>query len=524
MKLRNSAIFLHNPAYLWLWITLLVWWSGLAGRDFYLIPALIFIGICSYHIFKKKELIISTKWITSTSGQRWIIFIFFLHVVLFLVITILKYYSFRWNVWDVGNYSNKLYNISQGRFYSSYLGSHNWADHFTPSMSPLAILYLWIPSTHWVTLAKTIAFLSVPPLIFQICRESFQEKEQAWIVTFILGAAWMLFYAPALNSYYYEFQPSALAPPFILYAFLCFQRKQWFVFWIVMIVLLGFKEHLGAVWIGFGCYMVLTTPFKKTGFFLIVAGIIAIYLIMFQVMPFFRNYEASWSMVIGPFQDIQAKLIYLFKILIPFAFLPVIHWRFGIMAGPAIGVNLISANTGMYSTSYHYDDMSATLLILTMILILSSKNNMFEPWKKKKDRQWLIVVWGVCILSLLPSSPMRELYAAIPKQSHWDYRNELLKFDQFSQGESIAVQTALGAHFNRTGIMAVTDDINGNCAPMRHDLKVKKPKYLVFANKLNHYLINDLEQCLKSMNLSNDFEKLTEYQHLQIYKLIHSKK
>jgi uncharacterized membrane protein len=120
-------------------------------------------------------------------------------------------------------------------------------------MSPLAILYLWIPSTHWVTLAKTIAFLSVPPLIFQICRESFQEKEQAWIVTLILGAAWMLFYAPALNSYYYEFQPSALAPPFILYAFLCFQRKQWFVFWIVMIVLLGFKEHLGAVWIGFGC-------------------------------------------------------------------------------------------------------------------------------------------------------------------------------------------------------------------------------------------------------------------------------
>jgi hypothetical protein len=86
------------------------------------------------------------------------------------------------------------------------------------------------------------------------------------------------------------------------------------------------------------------------------------------------------------------------------------------------------------------------------------------------------------------------------------------------------VQTALGAHFNRTGIMAVTDDISGNCAPMRHDLKVNKPKYLVFANKLNHYLINDLEQCLKRMNLSNDFEKLTEYKHLQIYKLIYSKK
>jgi Predicted membrane protein (DUF2079). len=107
-------------------------------------------------------------------------------------------------------------------------------------------------------LAKTVAYLSVPLLIYKICKESFQNKEQAWSVTVILGAAWMLFYAPALNSLYFEFQPSALAPPFILYAFLCFQRKLWLLFWFTMIVLLGFKEHLGAVWIGFGCFMVFS--------------------------------------------------------------------------------------------------------------------------------------------------------------------------------------------------------------------------------------------------------------------------
>ena len=521
MKLGLSSLISQNPAAIWLGITFLIWWSGIAGRDFYLLPALIFIGIYSYRLWKNQPLEISIKWINSSSGKRWMISLFLIHVVLYLAITLLKYYSFRWNVWDVGNFSNKLYNISLGSFYSSYLGSHNWADHFSPSMSPLALLYLLTPSTHWLTLAKTIAYLSVPMLIYQVCRESFQSKEQAWSVTMMLGFAWMLLYTPALNSLYYEFQPSALAPPFILYAFLNFQRKQWLRFWLSMIILLGFKEHLGAVWIGFGCHMVLATHYKKTGFFLIVSGIFAIYMIMFQVMPYFRNYEESWSMAVGPFEDVPAKLLYLFKILIPFSFLPVIFWRIGILAGPAIGVNILSANPSMYSTSYHYDDLSATLLMIAMILIISANLDKFKFWQKKKSTQWLLLFWMVCVFSLLPSSPMRELYAAIPNQSHWEIRKELIGFDQFSKGEAIAVQTSLGTHFNRTDILAITQDENENCTPMQRDLSVLETRYLVFAKSLNHYLVNDLEKCIKRMNLSKDYEILPGYQHLQIFERQH---
>ena len=517
MNLGLSSLFSQNPAVIWLSITLVVWWLGIAGRDLFLLPALIFAGIYGYRLWKKQTFKISTKWINSSSGKRWLISLFLVHVLLYLAITLLKYYSFRWNVWDVGNFSNKLYNISQGSFYSSYLGSHNWADHFSPSMSPLALLYLLTPSTHWLTLAKTGAYLSVPLLIFKICREAFQSKEQAWSATAILGVAWMLFYAPALNSFYYEFQPSALAPPFILYAFLNFQRKQWLLFWLSMIILLGFKEHLGAVWIGFGCYMVLVTSNKKTGLFLIAAGIVAIYLIMFQVMPYFRNYKETWSMTIGPFQDVPAKLLYLFKILTPLSFLPVIFWRIGILAGPAIGVNILSANPGMYSTSYHYDDLSATLLMIAMILIISANLDKFKIWQKRSSRKWLILVWLVCALTLLPSSPMRELYASIPIQSHWDIRKELIEFDQFSKGESIAVQTALGPQFHRRDILAITEDVNGNCAPLQLDMASPVTKYLVFTKSLNHYLIKDLEKCLNKMSLSKDHKMLTGYQHLQIF-------
>ena len=287
-----------------------------------------------------------------------------------------------------------------------------------------------------------------------------------------------------------------------------------------MIVILGFKENLGAVWIGFGCFMVLATPNKKMGFFLISGGIISIYLIMFHVMPYFRNFEESWSMPVGPFQDIPGKLIYLFKILIPLGFLPLIFWRFGIIAGPAIGVNLLSSGPKMYSTSYHYDDIPSTLLMVAMVLIVSSGSLKLSFWEEKKARQWLLAGWIVCLLGMLQPSPMRELYAAIPDKSHWDIRRELVDFDQLSKENSIAVQTSLGPQFNRTNILAITQDSNGNCSPMRRDLLVAEIKYLVFAKSLNHYLIQDLEQCLNKINLSKDYEILNEYRNLLIYKKI----
>ena len=237
-------------------------------------------------------------------------------------------------------------------------------------------------------------------------------------------------------------------------------------------------------------------------------------------MPYFRNFEESWSMPFGPFQDIPGKLIYLFKILIPLGFLPLIFWRFGVIAGPAIGVNLLSSGPKMYSTGYHYDDLSSTLLMIAMILIMSANLGKFKIWQKISSGQWLILVWLVCVLTLLPSSPMRELYSAIPDKQHRVIRKELIEFDQFSKGEPIAVQTSLGPQINRTNILAITQDSNGNCSPMRRDLLVAETTYLVFAKSLNHYLIEDLEQCLKKINLSKDYEILHAYQNLDIYKKI----
>ena len=176
MELKSFKNLYHYPASFWLGITFIVWWTGLGGKDLYLLPALIFILIYIYLIWRNKPLNIPAILRRRFYSKKWMIMIFSVHVVLFLTITILKYFSFSWNVWDVGNFSNKLYNIAHGSFYSSYLDAHDWADHFNPSMSPLALLYLIVPSTNWVTLAKKIQKQNIHNIILLRERGEFLDE------------------------------------------------------------------------------------------------------------------------------------------------------------------------------------------------------------------------------------------------------------------------------------------------------------------------------------------------------------
>ena len=130
---------------------------------------------------------------------------------------------------------------------------------------------------------------------------------------------------------------------------------------------------------------------------------------------------------------------------------------------------------------------------------------------------WISAVWMSFLISLMPSSPLRVLFAVIPNQSHWEIRQELIEFDKLSKDDVIAVQSSLGPQFNRTNISAITQDRNGNCAPLRRGRLMKDTKYLVFAKSLNHYLIDDLEECISIISTSPDYKMLHGFRHLDIF-------
>ena len=517
----------------WFILGLLVWWSGLAGRDLYLVPVLVGILIMAYNVFRAnsfKNIFGNSETIKAWATNGTLLWLLVLQGIVLTVTAVFKLYSFQWNIWDVGYYSDIIFNTAKGKFYSSYFLVHNWADHFTPSMSFLSIFYLVYPSSHWMTLSKVLALIVSPILIWKICDNVFTEKKQVYYVGLTLSLFWLFFYAPIVNSSYFAFHPSSLAAPAILYSFLCLQKKEWWKLILIFIFLIGLKEHLASVVIGFGLYMILNTQQKKGGFILVILGISAIIVIMWFIMPYYRNYAPAWTAGnvdnISLFTDVSGKLIYFSKLLIPFGFLPLIYWKYGIIAGPAIGVNLLATSKNLYSTSFHYDDLTAPLLFISVILSLHRviASDFLRKYGKKRLFRGLALFWIAFVFVLLPASPMRILWESIPSSTDLQILSELKKFDNMSEGKRIAIQSNIGPLFQRDKLQWYIQIKGKSCGMVSHIYSIRSipVEYVVLVPQLGHYGINDMNLCLKDLSMNSQARKVPGFEHLVVYKRINN--
>ena len=519
-------------------LTFITWWSGIAGASLYAIPSLLLVGFSIYAIIKGQYFLIITKlynnykeWISFQKYIKMILAIFALQSFLWFSYVILKYYSFNLFTLDAGYHSNILYNISNGDFFSSVFNMHNLGEHFTLSMSFIALFYKLVPSINWMMGFKIIAYLSSVYLIFLIIKDELKEYQKYWMVFIVFAVMWLFLYRPIINTVRYEFQASCLAPPFILMSFLFLKKEKWIPFVFTMIFLLGFKEHLGSVWIGFGCYKILKNPRNISGYIILMIGVLSIYLIMFEIKSYFRGTTSGYNDVnlIAPFKDIGEKIFYfLIYLLSPLMFLPLIFWKNGIMAMPAIGINLISGVPQMYSSHYHYDDVASTLLIISTIISLKNLNIkfLFEKLKKYKIFQYGTILWLSLFLYYLPYSNLRFIKKVIPTSMHFELINEINNVNKITKNKHIAVQDVLGSHFYRKEIQAYYQgvDCNYDNAFYKNSLPNPLPayEYIILSAYVSQYGLKDYEKCLEQLNQSNKFIKLGNYKLLDVYQRIQS--
>ena len=519
-------------------LTFITWWSGIAGASLYAIPSLLLVGFSIYAIIKGQYFLIITKlynnykeWISFQKYKKMILAIFALQSFLWFSYVILKYYSFNLFTLDAGYHSNILYNISNGDFFSSVFNMHNLGEHFTLSMSFIALFYKLIPSINWMMGFKIIAYISSVYLIYLIIKDELKEYQKYWMLFIVFAVMWLFLYRPIINTVRYEFQASCLAPPFILMSFLFLKKEKWIPFVFTMIFLLGFKEHLGSVWIGFGCYKILKNPRNISGYIILVIGVLSIYLIMFEIKSYFRGTTSGYNDVnlIVPFKDIGEKIFYfLIYLLSPLMFLPLIFWKNGIMAMPAIGINLISGVSQMYSSHYHYDDVASTLLIISTIISLKNLNIkfLFEKLKKYKIFQYGTILWLSLFLYYLPYSNLRFIKKVIPTSMHFELINEINNVNKITKNKHIAVQDILGSHFYRKEIQAYYQgvDCNYDNAFYKNSLPNPLPEYeyIILSAYVSQYGLKDYEKCLEQLNQSNKFIKLGNYKLLDVYQRIQS--
>ena len=495
----------------------LIWFLGIGERDLYILPLICWLPFAGWRVSKGKSVFTFNRPSERSINQafvygKWALGIFFL---LCCLRATLRYLSFQWSIWDSGIFSNIIYNMSRGELWWSHYEVHPWADHFTPSISILAPFFWIYPHFIWVVLAKILSYTLVPLAFWQLAKYQNYQVERAIVLTFLVSSAWLLWYKPTVASLWYEWQPSCLAPPVIVFCFLWIEKKEWFKFSLGLLFLLGLKEHMGIVPLGFGCYLVLRRKEQFwTGLVLIVLGLTALFSITYGIIPFFRGNQPSWSVPALDFWgNISGKITYSWKLLFPLAFLPLLYFRIGIIAGPAIGVNLIAAREAMRSNSYHYDDVAGTLLLLAILVILST-----QDWQKywkfitNRAQQILLLAWLIGTSLLMPSSIGQELKSAWPTAKHFEIHQELSEVKkQYPLDEGVAVQSSLGIHFQQREVNYIAGSNQYPCgeeqADRFHQLAEKR-KYWLLAEGINSFGIKDIKSCVQ--NLSNSKTRFLE--------------
>ena len=501
-----------------------IWWVGVGGDDLHLAPVVVMLVLFAVWIVRRQF----TERVAAILGRaaRWseiswvraaLLALLAFTALLWHVIVVLRYYSFHLWTYDSGIFSNIIFNISHGEIYSSIIGQNYLGEHFVPSLAVISLFYKIYPSIHWMLAFKIVSFWICPILFWLILRNELNNERLARAWSLAIGFLWLLFYSPIVSATSYEFQPSALAPPLILLAFLALSRARWMWFAVCVLLLLGLKEHTGAVLIGFGCYLFLEKKQHRLGVVLALLGVAAIAVVMFGIMPYMRDFRPDWSGIarVNPLVDIPRKIEYTIALLLPLGFVPLFYWRLGILAGPAIGVNLISGMRQMYSSHYHYDDLAATLLVLALVLAAPKLMQARPTVPKNRWAQALIVVLVAGFFHLLPPSTPRYLWKAIPTAEHLELQQELVAFDAFSRGRMIAVQDVLGPHFLRREIRDLTHVAGKSCAETYTNFPVTPPAdYLLLARKVSAYNLYDREQCIRDLAEAPNFRRLSGYRHL----------
>lgn len=495
----------------WVSTSLIVWMLGIGGRDLYALPGLIGIILLIRELILKNESF--AEFYFTPSSRLLVLTLYSALVLIIITTTILNLYSFRWNIFDVGSYSSVVYNLSHGLNYNSFLQIPATADHFTPSLVIFTPLYHLIPTVHWLTLTKALCYLSVPLLVFYWLKDK-TEKNLRFVLSLGFGLWMLLLYKPAVSSRLFEFSPSSLALPFIILSFIFMERKRWILFTVTMLFLLCLKEHMGIVLIGYGLFELAKNNFKS-GIIFSGLGLLIAYAMIFQIMPYFRDYQVFGNTQIAPFQDIYGKSIYLFKLLWPLGFLPLIFWRSGILAAPAIGVNLISGRQGMYSSEFHYDDVSSILLLMACTLILLEKRKVLFDLFQTKWLKGVFIIWVFCIMLILPSSPAWKLEDAIPEEIHLSLRQEIRTIDMKWPGASLAVQSTIGPHLQRNQITIMSQESSGECLPPL--VNEVQAELVLLSPDIPHYMIDNFDTCIQSLENNPNYNRLKTFQNLIVY-------
>ena len=457
-KAKYSSAFLTTSLFLYLTISVLTWMSGVGPRNGHLVALFIPMAAFITSLIANRNLIVRInklaknihRFCKQANPIYYILFISLLFFIIWIASYFHAYSTFSLPTWDAGIYGNIVFNSSIGKFfYSSVLEKNHLGEHFSPIMIIFIPLYLIKSDIRWILVVQSLTYCSVPVLLYRLSKIYTKDINIRFFVSILLGISWFL-YVPMRSAIDFTFHPSSLVAPFILIAFIFMEEGKYIKMLITLCGIILFKENTMFVSIGFGLYLIFKHKKIKLGLALVLIGSMIMLFLIKLVIPFFSMNGYSKLERFGIFQDAGLKLKYIIHLLLPLFFLPIVFWRYGVIFLPEVFQNIIVSYQPMYSSQYHYDDLTSPLLFACMPGIIIVE---LLPFLRKlifTDFKLTLVPIFALLLCFSKPSPLMSLALNPITNLHIELDNELSILTSKFKNEKIYFQSPLFTHINHS--------------------------------------------------------------------------
>lgn len=406
--------------------------------------------------------------------------------VLAIIFSLHRYYSF-YASFDQGIFNQVFWNNLHGRFFQSSLSSslstnvvhsgevpevfyHRLGQHFTPALLLWLPIYALFPSPATLTVLQITLVTAAGLVLYALARQYLEPPLAAMITVSFYCANAVI--GPTLAN----FHDISQIPLFMFGLLLAMERRWWWLFWVLAVLLLAVREDSGIELFGIGFYMILSKRYPQIGLAVCTLSFSYMLVLTNAIMPLFSEdisrrfmlerfgqyadgeeastLEIIWGIVSNPWRllvelvsPFSGTIKYLLGQWLPLAFVPAVAPASWMIAGFPLLKLFLGKGVSVLAINIRYAMTVVPGLFYGAILWWSKHPQAFKP----SFRRFWVACICLALLFTFTSNPNRTFYFLIPDSIQpWVYVPLTKQWHHVATMRSLLSQIPLNASVSAT--------------------------------------------------------------------------
>lgn len=331
-------------------------------------------------------------------GKNKFLLIFFF-ALLYLLYSYLSFSHFHYPARDLGEYTQVVWNLSQGRLPESTVkpAKNYFGLYFQPILIPISFLFKFWPTALFLLLFQSLLIVFSGWAIYQLA-----ERELGRRSAFFLTSSYLSFFG-IQNALAFGFYPITLATTFFAFSLYWVQKRRWSLFFLAVFLALLCQENVALYLLFLGIYLLVVLGERKIGFLVILLSLFWYFLIVFYLMPKISGlpyphfvFEPPWRFFWPP-----VKIKTFFFLFGSVFFLNFFSPSEVLLSLPMIFEQFLIARPTHWTVRFHYNVSIAPPLFFALVFSL-------KRWKEKEKLAFLLFFWAF-FLTFFFNLPLSKL-------------------------------------------------------------------------------------------------------------------